>query len=91
MPISGLVVTFASPVAEHAATVESLHQIPEVEVGDSGGSKLAIVVDSEHRRRDQEIWNIVRDLPGMIDLAVALVAFDADGEGGTQESTRNQR
>ncbi len=78
VPISGLVITFASSVAEHEAALRSLRELPEIEIGDAGGSKLAIVVDSPNKRRDQEIWNAVRELPGVIDLAVAMVAFDED-------------
>ncbi len=78
MPISGLVVTFRSLVEQHADTIESLKAIPEVDIGDRAGSKLAIVVDTETKLRDQEIWNMVQELPGVIDLAVAMVAFDDD-------------
>ncbi|WDQ17105.1 hypothetical protein [Rhodopirellula sp. P2] len=87
MPISGLVVTFASSVEEHISTIESITNIPEIDLGQACGSKLAIVVDSETKTRDQEIWNAVRDLPGVIDLAVAMVAFDEDTE--EEPSTRN--
>ncbi len=80
MPISGLVVTFASSVQEHADAIDSMRKIAEIDLGQASGSKLAIVVDSETKRRDQEIWNTVRDLPGVIDLAVAMVAFDQDNE-----------
>ncbi|TWU48657.1 hypothetical protein Poly51_45580 [Rubripirellula tenax] len=80
MPISGLVVTFRSSVDQNAAAITSLRQIPEIEIGNAGGSKLAIVVDTQNKRRDQEIWNTVRELPGVIDLAVAMVAFDEETE-----------
>ncbi|TWU04627.1 chaperone NapD [Stieleria varia] len=89
MPISGLVITFASQVEEHSAAIESLHEVPEIEIGNASGSKLAIVVDSADKRRDQQIWNMVRELPGVIDLAVAMVAFDEDNETAERESIRN--
>jgi nitrate reductase NapAB chaperone NapD len=54
--------------------------IPEIDIGESAGSKLAIVIDSETKRRDQEIWNMVQQLPGVIDLAVAMVAFNEDDQ-----------
>ncbi len=76
MPISGLVVTFNSSTDQHTAAIESLREIPEIDIGDAHGSKMAIVVDSPTQRRDQEIWNTVRELPGVIDLAVAMIAFD---------------
>lgn len=78
MPVSGLVVTLDAPVANHSEATEALKAIPEIEIGVTAGSKLAIVVDSATKRRDQEVWNTVRELPGVIDLAVALVAFDED-------------
>lgn len=80
VPISGLVVTFRSPVTEHAEAVEALRMIPEIDIGEWAGSKLAIVIDTETKRRDQEIWNTVQQLPGVIDLAVAMVAFDEDDQ-----------
>lgn len=78
MPISGLVVTFRSAVTEHANSLEAIRAIPEIDMGEAVGSRLAIVVDSESKGRDQEIWDTVRQLPGVIDLAIAMVAFDAD-------------
>jgi nitrate reductase NapAB chaperone NapD len=80
MPISGLVVTFQSSVTEHSKAVEALRMIPEIDIGESAGSKLAIVIDSETKRRDQEIWNTVQQLPGVIDLAVAMIAFEEDDQ-----------
>ncbi len=80
MPISGLVVTFQSPVTEHVEAVEAMRMIPEIDIGESAGSKLAIVIDSDTKSRDQEIWNTVQQLPGVIDLAVAMVAFDEDDQ-----------
>jgi len=82
VPISGLVVTFESSALDHAGAIEQLRSIPEIEIGESSKGKLAIVVDSADKERDQEIWNTVRDLPGVIDLAVAMVAFDEDSETG---------
>ncbi|QDT05405.1 hypothetical protein K227x_38050 [Rubripirellula lacrimiformis] len=90
VPISGLVVTFRSPTSDHNATIDRLREIPEIEVGVAGGSKLAIVVDSDNRDRDAEIWNAIQELPGVIDLAVAMIAFDEEGECGTNESIRNE-
>jgi nitrate reductase NapAB chaperone NapD len=58
--------------------MQTLAEIPEIDLGQINGGKVAIVVDSETKQRDQEIWNTVRDLPGVIDLAIAMVAFDED-------------
>ncbi len=78
MPVSGLVVTFDAPVAAKRDALEAIQAIPEVETGQALGNKLAIVVDSPTKQRDQEVWNAVRGMEGVTDLAVALVAFDED-------------
>ncbi len=80
MPISGIVVTFRSPVDEHSEAIQSLRSIREIEIGPAAGNKQAIVIDSETKRRDQEIWEAVRLLPGVMDVAVAMVAFDEDDQ-----------
>jgi len=76
VPISGLVITFRSSVSEHFETIETLRRVPEIDIGLADGSKLAIVVDSASKYRDQEIWHMVQQLPGVVELAVAMVAFD---------------
>ncbi|MCM2372189.1 chaperone NapD [Aporhodopirellula aestuarii] len=85
MPVSGLVVTFQTPVDQYRETIELLRAVPEIETGEFKNGKLAIVVDSETRHRDQEIWDSVRQMPGVIDLAVAFVGFDDD-----QNHTRDE-
>lgn len=87
MPISGLVITFSSAVAEHSEALNDLSKFPEIETGVCRGSKLAIVVDSNSKARDQEIWNSVRQLPGVIDVAVAMVAFDEPDKLDSEESS----
>jgi len=85
MPISGLVITFHTLVEDNASAVSVIESIPEVELGDSSGHKLAIVVDSANADRDREIWNAVQQLPEVAEIAVALIGFeDADDihEGG---------
>lgn len=78
VPISGLVVTFRSSVKEQVDSVDALRAFPEIDIGEAAGNKLAIVIDSESKRRDQEIWNTLQQLPGVIDVAVAMVAFAED-------------
>lgn len=80
VPISGLVITFNSSVENHQETIDFLRGFSEIDIGPSGGSKLAIVVDSESKRQDQELWTAIRDRPGVIDLAVAMIAFDDDNK-----------
>ncbi|TWU62201.1 hypothetical protein V7x_39300 [Crateriforma conspicua] len=80
MPISGLVVTFESSVSDHEASRMAIGDIPEVDLGQAVGSKLAIVVDSETKGRDRQVWEMVQGMPGVIDVAIAMVAFDGDEE-----------
>ncbi|WP_235033173.1 hypothetical protein [Rubripirellula obstinata] len=70
--------TFRSSVMEHSDTIKAIGDIPEIELGDAAGSKLAIMIDSATKRRDQQIWNTLQQLPGVTDLAVAMVAFDGE-------------
>ncbi len=81
--------TFGSSVSEYVDTIEAIRAIPEIDLGDAAGSKLAIVVDSESNCRDHEIWNTLLHLPGVIDLAIALVAFDEDEETNQHDAIRN--
>lgn len=80
MPISGLVVTFHSPVEQMSESVDALRAIPEVELGQAEGHKLAIVVDSFTSHRDRAIWDAVQQLPGIADVAIAMIAYDEDVE-----------
>ena len=70
VPISGLVLTFRSPIRDHAGDLAALRSIPEVEVGQAAESKLAIVVDSTSACRDQEIWSQLWQLPNVVDELV---------------------
>ncbi|KAA5539754.1 hypothetical protein FYK55_23440 [Roseiconus nitratireducens] len=90
MPISGLVITFDSAVHDQPEAIEFLRHVSEIEMGQAAGNKLAIVIESKSKRRDQEIWNAIRALTGVIDLAVALVAFDEDNELENNNPIRNQ-
>ena len=76
MPVSGLVLTFRSPVAEHADDIRMIESIPEVDLGEAGEFKLAIVIDSETSQRDREIWDTIKRLPGITDISVAMIGFD---------------
>ncbi len=76
MPVSGLVITFSSDIADHGKIVEQLSVEPGIEIGDAVGPKLAIVVDTDTRDRDREIWQWVRDLPGVAMVDVAFVGFE---------------
>lgn len=76
VPISGLVVTFVASHTTPETLIQALEKIPEIEVGEFDEHRIAMVVDSETRQRDQEIWDAVQQLPGVSDINVAFVGFD---------------
>lgn len=76
MPISGLVITFDRPVAQCSGAISALRAMPEVDLGHADANKLAIVVDTETQEHDRLVWEAVQQLPGVADVAIALVAFD---------------
>lgn len=78
MPISGLVVVLDAPGGPYPHTIEQLRSHAAIEVGEITASKIAIVVDSTSRQNDQEIWQWVQELPGVIDIHIAFVGFDGD-------------
>ncbi|TWU37388.1 hypothetical protein [Novipirellula artificiosorum] len=78
MPVSGLVITFKRKVADFGSSVEALRQIAEIELGATNTNQLAIVVDTDSCRRDQEIWDTIDQLPGVTDIRVALIGFDEE-------------
>ncbi len=78
MPISGLVVTFDSPVEQCAEAIEALRAMPEIDLGRVNHNKLAIVVDTVSKSQDKNVWDAVQQLPNVTDLAIAMVVFDED-------------
>lgn len=76
MPVSGLVITFARDVSIFPQSVQRLADESCIELGESNGPKLAIVVDSESPERDKAIWDWVHELPGVAMVEVAFVGFE---------------
>jgi hypothetical protein len=78
MPVSGLVITWNSMHDDHAAALAALHGHPAIEVGEANCSQCAIVVDSADVVEDRRIWEWLHSLPGVAQVQVAFVGFDAD-------------
>ncbi len=76
MPISGLVVVLDAPNGPFPGTLEALRAHAAIEVGEMTDSNIAIVVESTSDKHDQEIWQWVQELPGVIDIRIAFVGFD---------------
>ncbi|TWU46912.1 chaperone NapD [Rubripirellula reticaptiva] len=84
MPISGLVVTCDTSNGPIVDAVSILAAHPSVDVGEVSTHRIAIVVDTESKQQDQEIWQWIQGLPGVIDVNVAFVGFDDEGEVGVE-------
>ena len=76
MPISGLVVVFESSETLNDLAVEQLASHPSIVVGERERDRVAIVVDSESKDHDVEIWEWITSLPGVSDIKIAFVGFD---------------
>lgn len=93
MPVSGLVITFSSDVADHGEIMEQLAAESAIELGTACGPRLAVVVDTPSRDHDRTIWDWVRDLPGVAVVDVAFVGFEEQSTGqvhGDQEELPKQ-
>lgn len=79
MPISGLVVVLDAPNGPFPDTLRELRAHAAIEVGETTDNNIAIVVESPSNQHDQEIWQWVQDLPGVLDIRIAFVGFDEVG------------
>ncbi len=59
-----------------------------LEIGEAHGPRLPLVVETQSRRHDRDVFDAIRSLPGVRQVEVAYVWFD-DPELGSepQEST----
>jgi nitrate reductase NapAB chaperone NapD len=88
MPISGLVVAFDAGLGPHDDAIAQLAAHPSIDVGETNANRLAIVVESNSKEHDQEIWQWIQSLPGVIDINVAFVGFDDDEENEENEEDK---
>ncbi len=73
MPISGLVVMFDGPADQHSESLHCMGQEPCIERGPINGNKCAIVLDTQSKLHDQQVWSWIRNLPGVIDVQLCFV------------------
>ncbi|EMI53971.1 hypothetical protein [Rhodopirellula sallentina] len=90
MPISGLVLTFDSPVEQNQEALDAIKAIPEIDLGQANDRKLAIVVDSDDTIRDREIWDTLQQITSVTNVAIAMVAFDSECEEEASNDTNSQ-
>ncbi len=79
MTISSLVLTFASPVHRCPDTLEQVRQHPAITLGPASGRKIAVLVDAESKDVEEALLEWLRDLPEIVNVAVAFVGIDDDG------------
>ena len=80
MPISGLVLGFDGPAQRFDQTLAAMRSHPYIEVGEVVANRCAIVLESTSKQQDQELWQWMRNLAGVVDIQVAFVGFDSRTE-----------
>lgn len=85
MPVSGLVLTLGDAPG---AALDALRTHPEIELGERFAAKQPIVVDTQTRARDREVWDWLRALPGVLHVDVACIHFDPPEQGRSGGNTR---
>lgn len=75
MPISGLVVALADD-ALGQQSADRIAAAPQIEVGRRTAHKLAVVVETASSDEDRDLWQWLRDLPGVVHVDVVFIGFD---------------
>lgn len=78
MAISGLVVTLAEDDAAADATVTQLRADTRLTLGDRFGRRLALVADTPSIHADRDLWDELRETPGITNVDVTFVHLDTD-------------
>jgi len=84
MPISGLVITLASPCPEALKAETWLRGDKRFSVGDSkandnpGGLRLPITLETNDRQEDKLVWQQMQDHAGIAFVDVTCVFFEDD-------------
>ena len=76
MPVSGLMLSFSSDVASHGDVLRRIQRRAEIVIGPARGEKLAVVVDTDSREQDRDIWQWLQDLPGITGVHLAFASWD---------------
>jgi nitrate reductase NapAB chaperone NapD len=88
VPISGLVVVFDGPIGRHEQTLGRLGEHPAIEIGRRGANRVAIVLETDCKQDDQQVWSWMKTLPGVIDVHIAFVGFEEEEDPGDRCSLR---
>lgn len=90
MPVSGLAITLSTESDKREQTLTALRSSNHVTVGDVGGHRLALVVDTTDSETDRAVWRWLHELPGVRFVDVVCVYADdaqpADGYDASRDT-----
>jgi nitrate reductase NapAB chaperone NapD len=76
MPISGLVITLATP----DVTVEQVRQVlagePSLSCGELLGDQLPVILETEDDQKSREVHDWLLSLPGVLQVDVVFVGLE---------------
>ena len=76
MTVSGVILTLNSDPSLQTATMEWLAQEPRIDLGPRQCLQQAVVLDAASRDDERELWNALRDHPGIDQASLTGVFFD---------------
>jgi hypothetical protein len=76
MPVSGLVVVLSEDPQLRANAIGTLEQQSMVTMGVLQANRLAIVLETDSKAEDQQMWNWLHALSGVVMVEVAFVGFE---------------
>lgn len=86
MAISGLVITLSEHEAERAAALACIAKERALTLGQAHGLRLPAVLESDDRHHYQRCWDALVDLPGVLQVDLVFVDYEASGESDGQRS-----
>jgi hypothetical protein len=87
MPVSGLVVSLTQEPELRRKTVDAIRGEPRIDIGPIHSDRMALVIDTASSAEDKQLWDWLKQLPGVVFVDVALVAF----EDPTEHVNRSDR
>lgn len=90
MPVSGLVVSLAEEPELRQLAIDAIGRESRIEIGSIHSNRMAIVIDTASSDEDKQLWNWLMDLPGVVFVDVALVAFEQPSESAEADVNEAQ-
>jgi nitrate reductase NapAB chaperone NapD len=87
--IGGLVISLEKEAAACETFVATLRAHPAIEVGDSHGNKIAIVVESASKYEANEIWEWLHQFPEVAAVNMAFASVETSDESSRTEPARS--